>query len=88
MDQSIAIAQQALANPPADLKDNPLLVEAQANLPDHLRSNDATQAGAAVGLQSNAQGSGLDAKLQVGPSPRSLRPPSPLPLRRSLVPSR
>ncbi|GAA5942097.1 hypothetical protein JCM3775_007400 [Rhodotorula graminis] len=65
MDQSIAIAQDALANPPAELASNPLLAEAQANLPDHLRNNDHTQAGAAVGLQSNAEGSGLDAKLQV-----------------------
>ncbi|BGP39920.1 Dynamin-like GTPase that mediates homotypic ER fusion [Rhodotorula kratochvilovae] len=64
MDQSIAIATDALAHPPADLQDHPLLVEAQANLPAHLRNSDAP-AGAVVGLQSNADGTGLNAKLQV-----------------------
>lgn len=85
MDQSISIAQQALANPPADLAHNPLLVDAQANLPDHLRPTQATphshthaQAGAAAGLQSNAQGTGLDAKLQVGAF-SLLSPPHPHP---------
>ncbi|GAA6050175.1 hypothetical protein JCM3770_000438 [Rhodotorula araucariae] len=64
MNQSIPLATDALAHPPADLAGNPLLAEAQATLPPHIR-NSSAPAGAAVGLQSNAEGTGLDAKLQV-----------------------
>ncbi|GAA6002242.1 dynamin-like GTPase SEY1 [Rhodotorula paludigena] len=64
MNQSIDIATEALANPPADLADHPLLAQAQESLPADIKDSGAP-AGAAVGLQSVAHGSGLDAKLQV-----------------------
>lgn len=67
MNQSIDIATEALANPPADLADHPLLAQAQESLPADIKDSGAP-AGAAVGLQSVAHGSGLDAKLQVGAS--------------------
>jgi hypothetical protein len=68
MDQSISIARDALANPPAELADvvqgAPHLVQqAQSTLdsPSSLKHN-----GDKAERQDNARGEGLDAKLQVG----------------------
>ncbi|BGP15999.1 hypothetical protein JCM10213_005451 [Rhodosporidiobolus nylandii] len=71
MDQSISIASDALNNPPPQLADvlaarPDLVADAQSTLdsPSQQEQQDKP-AGAAVGMQENAEGNGLEAKLQV-----------------------
>ncbi|GAA5838933.1 hypothetical protein JCM11251_003740 [Rhodosporidiobolus azoricus] len=71
MDQSISIASQALSNPPPELKDvlssdNPLTQQAQSILDTpSTPAEDVKPVENVIGTQENADGKGLDAKLQV-----------------------